>query len=66
VEKVETAIEPRFQEHFIDAMALPHRTASYAKLAAQVALPERLSASDEGGKPSAGRRRRRSRARQEV
>ena len=28
VQKVETAVEPRFQEHFVDAMALPHRTAA--------------------------------------
>ena len=25
VEKIETAVEPRFQEHFVDAMAFPHR-----------------------------------------
>ena len=23
VEKIETAVEPRFQEHFVDAMAIP-------------------------------------------
>ena len=27
VEKIETAVEPRFQEHFVEAMAFPHRTA---------------------------------------
>ena len=37
--KVETAIEPRFQEHFIEAMAIPHKTNSYAKLSKVVALP---------------------------
>lgn len=46
VEKIETAIEPRFQEHFVDAMALPHRTAAYPYLAAAVALPERRSPAD--------------------
>ena len=25
VEKIETAVEPRFQEHFVDAMAIPER-----------------------------------------
>ena len=25
VEKIETAVEPRFQEHFVDAIAFPHR-----------------------------------------
>jgi uncharacterized 2Fe-2S/4Fe-4S cluster protein (DUF4445 family) len=39
VEKIETAIEPRFQEHFIDAMAFPHRTAPTPNLAAVVQLP---------------------------
>ena len=32
VEKIETAVEPRFQEHFVDAMALPHRTAPATNL----------------------------------
>ncbi len=39
VEKVETAIEPRFQEHFVDAMAIPHKTASYPHLSKVVTLP---------------------------
>jgi uncharacterized 2Fe-2S/4Fe-4S cluster protein (DUF4445 family) len=41
VEKIETAIEPRFQEHFVNAMALPHATDPYPRLAAVVRLPER-------------------------
>ena len=36
IEKVETAIEPRFQEHFVAAMAIPHKTAPYPHLAAAV------------------------------
>ena len=39
IEKVETAIEPRFQHHFVEAMAIPHKTADYAKLRAVVELP---------------------------
>jgi uncharacterized 2Fe-2S/4Fe-4S cluster protein (DUF4445 family) len=39
VHKVETAVEPRFQEHFVEAMALPHRTAAYPNLSRVVALP---------------------------
>jgi len=39
VEKVETAIEPRFQAHFIEAMAIPHKTAGYPELRKVVALP---------------------------
>ncbi|HLO35745.1 MAG TPA: ASKHA domain-containing protein, partial [Candidatus Deferrimicrobium sp.] len=29
VEKIETAVEPRFQEHFVEAMAFPHRSAAF-------------------------------------
>ncbi|MGB8328107.1 MAG: ASKHA domain-containing protein [Steroidobacteraceae bacterium] len=39
VEKIETAIEPRFQEHFVEAMAIPHKTADYANLRKVVHLP---------------------------
>jgi uncharacterized 2Fe-2S/4Fe-4S cluster protein (DUF4445 family) len=41
VEKVETAVEARFQEHFVDAMAIPHASDPYARLASVVALPDR-------------------------
>jgi uncharacterized 2Fe-2S/4Fe-4S cluster protein (DUF4445 family) len=40
IEKVETAIEPRFQQHFIEAMAIPHKTAGYANLRQVVDLPQ--------------------------
>ena len=39
VEKIETAVEPRFQEHFVDAMAFPHATAPSTHLATVVELP---------------------------
>ena len=39
VEKIETAIEPRFQEHFVEAMAIPHKTADYPNLRKDVELP---------------------------
>jgi uncharacterized 2Fe-2S/4Fe-4S cluster protein (DUF4445 family) len=39
VEKVETAVEPRFQEHFVAAMAIPHKTDPYTELAKVVDLP---------------------------
>jgi uncharacterized 2Fe-2S/4Fe-4S cluster protein (DUF4445 family) len=41
VEKIETAIEPRFQEHFVEAMAIPHRTAAHPNLERAVKLPLR-------------------------
>jgi uncharacterized 2Fe-2S/4Fe-4S cluster protein (DUF4445 family) len=39
IEKVETAIEPRFQHHFVEAMAIPHKTAPYPELRKVVDLP---------------------------
>ncbi len=39
VEKIETAIEPRFQALFVEAMAIPHKTASYPNLSKAVTLP---------------------------
>jgi uncharacterized 2Fe-2S/4Fe-4S cluster protein (DUF4445 family) len=39
IEKVETAIEPRFQQLFVDAMAIPHKTATYENLRKVVDLP---------------------------
>lgn len=53
--KVETALEPRFQEHFVAAMALPHKTDAFPSLAGVVTLPERASAT---GAPERRRRRR--------
>jgi uncharacterized 2Fe-2S/4Fe-4S cluster protein (DUF4445 family) len=53
IEKVETAIEPRFQQHFVDAMAIPHKSAAYAKLRAVVDLPapkESMSQSETRGR----------------
>jgi uncharacterized 2Fe-2S/4Fe-4S cluster protein (DUF4445 family) len=40
VEKIETAIEPQFQAHFVDAMAIPHARAPFPNLARVVELPE--------------------------
>ncbi len=54
VEKIETAVEPRFQEHFVDAMALPHRTAPTTNLERRVTLPARRPSALGG---AAGRRR---------
>lgn len=40
VEKIETAIEPKFQAHFVEAMGIPHSTAAYLNLRKAVQLPE--------------------------
>ncbi|MBD3787340.1 MAG: DUF4445 domain-containing protein [Sphingomonadales bacterium] len=56
ITKVETAIEPRFQEHFVAANAIPHATDPFPELARILTLPEvTFNAGPEGG----GRRRRR-------
>ncbi len=41
VEKVETALEARFQEHFVAAMGLPHSRDEFAQLRQVVTLPEK-------------------------
>jgi uncharacterized 2Fe-2S/4Fe-4S cluster protein (DUF4445 family) len=40
VEKIETATEPSFQEHFVGAMGIPHATDPFPRLGARVHLPE--------------------------
>ena len=62
VEKIETAVEPRFQEHFVEAMAIPHRTAANPNLERVVTLPARPVTADRGGDARAERRRRRTAA----
>jgi uncharacterized 2Fe-2S/4Fe-4S cluster protein (DUF4445 family) len=58
VQKIETAVEPRFQQHFVEAMAFPHKTAPYNLLRAAVKLPELAAAVDGSGDGRRGRRRR--------
>ena len=41
IEKVETAIEPSFQDEFVAAMALPHASDSFENLAKTIQLPAR-------------------------
>jgi uncharacterized 2Fe-2S/4Fe-4S cluster protein (DUF4445 family) len=57
VEKIETAIEPRFQEHFVEAMSIPHKSADYPNLRKVVQLPEpKVSASASEGRERRSRR----------
>ena len=64
IEKIETAIEPSFQDHFVKAMAIPHKTDPYERLSDAVSLPERTlgvgepSLSDPSSARRKGRRRR--------
>src|SRR3546814_7265173 len=48
IEKIETALEPKFQEHFVHAMALPNKVDAFPNLASVVSLPERKAAADGG------------------
>ena len=57
IEKVETAVESRFQEHFVEAMAIPHKSAPFAELGKAVVLPARDDSASQA--PASGRRRRR-------
>lgn len=55
IEKIETALEPAFQGHFVEAMAIPHKTAPMPWLRQAVTLPERRATVTS----EPGRRRRR-------
>ena len=61
VEKVETAIEPKFQEYFVDAMAIPHGTHGLTRLGEL--FPDRTALPDttvpKRSAPVQGRRSRR-------
>ncbi len=59
IEKIETAVEPRFQEHFVAAMAIPHQTAEFPQLAKAVTLPIRQDTLRNNGTSSGRKRRRR-------
>lgn len=60
ITKVETAIEPKFQEHFVAANAIPHATDPFSVLNSVVTLPA-VAFGASGGEESGGRRRRRKR-----
>jgi uncharacterized 2Fe-2S/4Fe-4S cluster protein (DUF4445 family) len=56
IHKVETAIEPRFQEHFVNATAIPHATDLFPHLVGVANLPENNFNANSG---TDGNRRRR-------
>ena len=59
IHKVETAIEPRFQEHFVNASAIPNSVEPFPILRSVVDLPEVMF--NAGDSSSGGGRRRRKR-----
>ena len=60
ITKVETAIEPRFQEHFVAANAIPHATDPFPELGKVVELPV-VGFNTQGDGSDGGRVRRRKR-----
>ena len=58
IHKVETAIEPRFQEHFVNATAIPHATDAFPHLTGVATLPQ-VSFNTSGSSGDGGRRRKR-------
>ena len=60
ITKVETAIEPKFQEHFVAANAIPHKTDPFPELSKIVNLPDlTFNTGGDSDSASGGRRRRR-------
>ncbi|WP_299895671.1 ASKHA domain-containing protein [uncultured Ruegeria sp.] len=59
ITKIETAIEPKFQDHFVAANAIPHKTDPFPELAQVVTLPN--PSFNTGGETEAGGGRRRRR-----
>ncbi|MDZ5453238.1 ASKHA domain-containing protein [Labrys sp. ZIDIC5] len=60
IEKVETAIEPSFQAHFVGAMAIPHKSDPFPHLEAALGVTFKRGGSGEG-EGGGGRERRRRR-----
>ncbi|MBB3995808.1 uncharacterized 2Fe-2S/4Fe-4S cluster protein (DUF4445 family) [Sulfitobacter undariae] len=59
IHKIETAIEPRFQEHFVNASAIPNAVEPFPILNSIVTLPTQTFNTGGGGEGGGGGRRRR-------
>jgi len=62
IHKIETAIEPRFQEHFVNASAIPNAVEPFPILNSIVTLPTQTFNTGGGGASADGSGRRRRRA----
>jgi uncharacterized 2Fe-2S/4Fe-4S cluster protein (DUF4445 family) len=63
VEKIETAVEPKFQEYFVDALAIPNKTVKFERLEQALGFPlpkagESATILAEGSRRGERRRRR--------
>lgn len=59
ITKVETAVEPKFQEHFVAANAIPHKHDPFTELRKVVQIPSPSFNASSGKNGKLGRRRRR-------
>jgi uncharacterized 2Fe-2S/4Fe-4S cluster protein (DUF4445 family) len=65
IEKIETAVEPKFQEYFVDAMAIPNKSDTFTKLFSTVSRPQSGPSRATGDTGRSRQRRRRARGRGE-
>ena len=56
IDKIETAIEPDFQRHFVAAMAFPNKEDAFPNLAQRIALPRAQGAERRGWAKAKARR----------
>ncbi|MXZ80048.1 MAG: DUF4445 domain-containing protein [Gammaproteobacteria bacterium] len=61
IQKIETAVEAKFQDYFVDALGIPHKTDRFERLSREVVLPEPVESSDASRQGGEERRRRRRR-----
>lgn len=57
IEKIETALEPKFQEHFVYAMALPNKIDPFPQLETVVQLPPKTAPAPSEDRPARRRNR---------
>ena len=61
VNKIETAVEKNFQEHFVNAMAFPHKKDFFQNLEKEVSLPKISSSDKDSNNDIINKKRRRRR-----
>ncbi|MEM7431518.1 MAG: ASKHA domain-containing protein [Pseudomonadota bacterium] len=59
IQKIETAVEPKFQDYFVDAMAVPNKSDAFPELFSVVKQPPAKTIAPDGGEGRQRRRRRR-------
>ena len=59
IEKIETAVETKFQEYFVNAMAIPHKTDAFPNLSKVVKLSPKNASTPDHARVKGERRRKR-------